>query len=91
MNVLKKLNQTDSDKPYNGLSKLSLGYHKIVNFRESNGRYGRSVIVELKNEIIFLPKYLSEKLDEKDVDELNSSEEQMFLFFGGPKKTATGQ
>lgn len=83
MNVLKKLNRVESDKPYNGLPKLSLGYHEIIRFRESNGKYGRSVIAELKSEIIFLPQYLTGKLNEKDISDLNSAEEQLFLFFGG--------
>lgn len=83
MNVLKKLNLAESSKPYYGLSELSLGYHKISCFRISNGKFGRSVIAELKREIIFLPQYLTEKLEDKDVDELNSCEETVFLFFGG--------
>lgn len=86
MNALEKLSESISDKPYNGFPKLPLGYHKIVLFRETNGRYGRSVIAELKNEVIFLPQYLSQKLDEDDIDELNSSDENLYLFFGGGKK-----
>lgn len=86
MNVLKKLNQRDSDKPYHGLPKLSLGYHEIVNFRQSYGKYGKSVIAELKREIIFLPQYIVEKLDGKDIDELNESDETLYLFFGGRHK-----
>lgn len=86
MNVLKKLNQVKSNKPYNGLPNLSRGYHKIDCFRESVGKFGRSVIAELKNEIIFLPQFISEKLNEKDIGELNSSEEPLYLFFGGLHK-----
>lgn len=83
MNVLKKLNQIESDKPYHGLPKLQLGYHEIFHFRESHGKYGRGVIVELRNEIIFLPQHLAERLDDKDIDELNNFYEAIFLFFGG--------
>lgn len=86
MNVLKKLNQFESNKPYNGFPKLSRGYHDIVCFRESNGKFGRSVVVELELEIIFLPQFMSEKLNEKDIDELNSSDEPLYLFFGGLHK-----
>lgn len=86
MNVLKKLNQLESSKPYHGLSKLSLGYHPIVRFRVSNGKFGRSVIAELMREVIFLPQYLTEKLEDKDVEDLNDCVEGMFLYFGGRYK-----
>lgn len=86
MNALKKLSEVISDKPYYGFTKLPHGYHKIVEFRQSHGKYGRSVIAELKKEILFLPQYLVEKLDEEDIDELNESEENLYLFFGGSKK-----
>lgn len=86
MNALKKLNQVESNKPYFGLPKLSKGYHKIDCFRVSIGKFGRSVIAELKSEIIFLPQFISEKLNEKDIDELNSYKEPLYLFFGGLHK-----
>lgn len=86
MNALKKMNQAESAKPYFGLPKLSLGYHEIVLFRESNGRFGRSIIAELKSEIIFLPQYLTDKLEEKDIEELNACEESLYLYFGGKHK-----
>lgn len=81
MNVLKKLKQTD--KPYFGLPKLSLGYHKVIGFSVSEGIYGRSVIAELEDEIIFLPRNLSDKLNNEDIVELNKSEVSVYLFFGG--------
>lgn len=87
MNVLKKLNHVQEDsstsKPYHGLPKLPVGYHEIVCFRESVGKFGRSVIAELDKQIIFLPKNMAEKLDENDIATLNSSAEKLFLFFGG--------
>lgn len=86
MNVLKKLNDSAFEKPYYGLPNLSRGYHEIVLFRESHGKYGRSVVAELKTEIIFLPQYLAEKIDEKDITELNESEQTLYLFFGGCKE-----
>lgn len=87
MNVLKKLQSINIEKPYHGLPKLKLGYHAIHSFRESNGRYGRGIIAELKNEIIFLPQYMVEKLDQEDIRELNDSDEKLFLFFGGRHAT----
>lgn len=88
MNALKKLSSVNVEKPYYGLPKLKCGYHEIYSFRESNGRYGRGVIAELKNEIIFLPQYMVEKIDAEDIQELNDSNEKLFVFFGGrhPKK-----
>lgn len=83
MNALKKLNSYGDDKPYLGLPQLKQGYHEVYSFRESTGRYGRSVIAELKDEIIYLPQYMGEKLDQEDIRELNDSTEKLFLFFGG--------
>lgn len=85
MNVLNKLNQV-SDKPYHGLPKLERGYHEIVGFRQSKGKYGDSVIAELKFEIIYLPQYIVEQLDRKDIEQLNKCEERLYLFFGGRHK-----
>lgn len=90
MDVLKKLNNKaeSESKPYNGLPKLAIGNHKIVHLRESHGKFGRSVIVELQTEIIFLPSYISGKLNETDIDKLNdlNKKDQLFLFFGGKQK-----
>lgn len=83
MNALKKLNTPVGEKPYHGLPKLEMGYHEIVAFRESNGRYGRGIIAELQEEIIFLPQYMVERLDVEDIRELNDSAEKLFLYFGG--------
>lgn len=86
MNVLRKLNQSDTNKPYNGLARLSHGFHEIDCFRESHGKFGRSVIAELKKEIIFLPQYISEKLNSHDIEELNSLDGKLYLYFGGRHK-----
>lgn len=83
MNVLKKLNKVEVSKPYHGFTKLSKGYHEIVGFRESVGKFGRSVIAELKSEIIFLPQYIAGKLNDKDIEDLNAFDGSMFLYFGG--------
>lgn len=85
MEVLKKLNTSASDtgKPYFGLPKLTLGYHEVISFRETHGKYGKSVVVELKDQVIFLPQYLVQQLNSKDIEDLNNSEETVFLYFGG--------
>lgn len=87
MDVLKKLASKNSDqKPYYGFAKLAIGYHKISCFRESHGEYGKNVVVELEKEIVFLPKYLCEKISGRDLEKLNECEETLYLFFGGRKK-----
>lgn len=86
MDVLKKLNEPESNKSYYGLPKLALGYHRIVFIRESQGKYGRSVIVELDHEIIFLPSFMAGKLDENDIKSLNTMKEKLYLYFGGRHK-----
>lgn len=86
MNVLKKLSDKVSDKPYHGLPKLPRGYHDIVCFHETSGKYGKSVIAELQHELIYLPSYIVEKLSSDDIVDLNQCEENLYLFFGGRKK-----
>lgn len=86
MNVLQKLNSSGSDKPYHGFTVLSRGFHEILAFRESHGKYGKGVICELNSEIIYLPQYLVEKLDGNDIEELNKCTEKLYLFFGGLHK-----
>lgn len=83
MNALKKLELDSREKPYYGWPKLKHGYHEIFSFNDVNGRYGRGISVDLKDERIYLPQYMVEKLDEEDVRELNDSTEKLFLFFGG--------
>lgn len=83
MNVLKKLNQSTEDKPYHGFSKLDIGNHEIVSFRATNNKFGKSVICELVDQIIFLPQYLGQQLGEQDIQELNKCEKKLFLHFGG--------
>lgn len=85
MNVLKKLQHFDEDKPYHGFSKLSIGNHEIVSFRLTTNKYGRSVVCELTDQIIFLPQYLGQQLNEKDIHDLNACERKMYLHFGREK------
>lgn len=83
MNALKKLKANNREKPYFGWPKLSHGYHEIFAFSEENGRYGRGISVELKNEKLFRPQYMVEKLDEEDIRELKDTENRLYLYFGG--------
>lgn len=90
MNVLKKLQDLQPSKPYYGFAKLTVGYHKINVFRVVKNKFGnkgektgKSILVELKNEVIFLPQYFLGKINEEDIKELNSCDENMYLYFGG--------
>lgn len=92
MNALKKLN----GKPYSGFTCLEIGFHTIKNFKIADSKYGillkagekpKSLLVELEDKMVFLPKHFLETLDEDDVAELNSSQENIYLYYGGPTQT----
>lgn len=97
MNVLKKLEQVKPNKPYHGFAKLSIGYHQIQCFRSVKNKFGKkndgsgkSILVELEDQIIFLPQYFWGKINgEDDIRELNScidSGENIYLYFGGKQE-----
>lgn len=81
-------------KPYLGFSNLAIGHHEVIKFRlVKNKLYNPTsekpssklvLLVELKDQVLFLPQYfaMSINLDEKKVEELNEGEKK-FLFFGG--------
>lgn len=93
MNALKKLESLKPNKPYNGFANLSIGFHSITCFRSVKNKFGKkgdgsnkSILVELSNEVLFLPQYFRQKLDETDLFELNASIESgegIYLYFGG--------
>lgn len=93
MNALKKLKEVQPNKPYNGFAKLKIGYHEIVNFRAVKNKYGKknegsnqSILIELQDEVLFLPQYFWQKINNDDITELNSAigaGEKVYLFFGG--------
>lgn len=97
MNVLKKLEDTKPNKPYNGFAKLCIGIHQIMSVRFVKNKFGKkgdgsskSILVELEEEVLFLPQYFSQKLSKEDVHELNSSiesNENVYLFFGGKSES----
>lgn len=93
MDALKKLSEI-SAKPYIGFSKLRHGYHKIKNFRtvknkfykKSEGGHSKTILVELKNEVLFLPQYFWDRINETDLDNLNArirSKKKVYLDFAG--------
>lgn len=89
MDVIKKLQEVNP-KPYNGFAQLSIGFHKIISFRMVKNKFAKkgekpskTLVVELQKEILFLPQYFSENLSEDDINELNESDESVYLYFGG--------
>jgi hypothetical protein len=77
MNVLKKLQNA---KAYRGFVNLENGYHQILSFRVVKNKFfkknegtAKSIVVELSNEVLFLPQHFMQKLDEEDIQESESS------------------
>lgn len=93
MNALKKLEELKPNKPYHGFAKLSVGFHQIERFRIVKNKFfkkgddsNKSILVELKDEVLFLPQYFWQKLNDEDICELNSSiniNDNVYLYFGG--------
>lgn len=93
MNALKKLEEVNPSKLYNGFAKLTIGFHKIECFRVVKNKFGKksdgtgkSIMIELKDQILFLPQYFWQKIDEEDINELNScinSNKNVYLHFNG--------
>lgn len=93
MQALKKL--ATENKPYKGFSKLAIGYHPIFNFRTIKNKFAKkgdstkTILVELESEVVFLPGYFWQKINEKDMVELNALIESggfVYLYFGGKQE-----
>lgn len=95
MEALKKLGN-EHEKPYRGFTKLAFGYHEIVNFRTVKNKYAKSesdpkktIVVELEKEVLFLPSYFWQKIDDTDIVDLNTligEGGKVYLYFGGRQK-----
>lgn len=93
MNVFQKLESSQPTKPYFGFGKLKIGYHLAQQFRLVKNKFGKktdgsdkSILVELKDQVIFLPQYFKQKLDDGDLRELNTfieNKEKVYIYFGG--------
>lgn len=93
MNALKKLEEIVPNKVYLGFAKLSLDYHQILAFRTVKNKYGKkndgsakSIMIELEDQVLFLPQYFKQKITDEDIIELNTSIENkksVYLYFGG--------
>lgn len=77
-------------------SKLARGHYEVECFRFVKNKFykpdsadpgvKRSLLVELKDQVLFLPKYFAERLRDSDekLMELNSGEKK-FLFYDGKR------
>lgn len=92
---LLRQNGPNQSKPYLGFSQLKKGHHEIVNFRLVNNKMYNEraensakyvILVELKNQILFLPKYFAQHFQDEngadEVEELNRGVKK-YLFFDG--------
>lgn len=87
----------ESSKPYHGFKNLAHGKYKIVRFKLVNNKYPRdddasgstnpsvAVMVELENEVLFLPQHLARKFNSNPdiVRQINDSGITFYLYFGG--------
>lgn len=99
MDILKKLEEIQPNKPYFGFTKLSIGFHQIECFRVVKNKFGKknegpkkSILIELNEEVLFLPQYFWDKLAEDDIKSLNASiedGEHVYLYFGGRNDETT--
>lgn len=90
MSALKKLEEVTANKAYLGFAKLVIGYHKFFCFRLVKSKFGKkgekSLLVELDDQVLFLPQNFSQKMGEDDIRELNENIEKdkaMYIYFGG--------
>lgn len=93
MDVLQKLEKIQPNKPYKGFKQLNIGYHLVESFRIVKNKFfkkgegsKKSILVELKEEVLFLPQYFLQRLSEDDIRNLNEhidEGENIYLYFGG--------
>lgn len=86
-------------KPYLGFKRLRIGNHEIVNFKLVNNKMykpdaenpkpKRVLMVELKDQVLFMPDYITRVMGESDekVAELNSDGRKKYMFFGGNRES----
>lgn len=82
-------------KPYHGFSKLQVGNHEIFSFRfvknklynkyPENPGLERSLLIELKDQVLFLPEYIGSQFDDAQIEELNNDGITKYMFFGGSR------
>lgn len=90
----------ENSKPYHGFKELARGMHKIIRFKLVKNKFAKSeaeaggsanppasVIVELKNEVLFLPQHLARKFnnDPNIISQINESGITFYLYFAGKR------
>lgn len=90
----------ESSKPYHGFKELAHGKHRIVRFKLVKNRFAKneaeadgttsspwSVMVELEDEVLFLPQHLARKFSNNadTVREINECGITFYLYFGGKR------
>lgn len=88
----------DSSKPYRGFTELPHGKYRIVRFKlvknkfakgdkgsEDSPRSSTAVMVELEDQVLFLPQHLARRFQENpgSMREINTSDITFYLYFGG--------
>lgn len=94
LSILKSAKREEK-KPYLGFSQLELGNHLVVKFslaknslyKKGSGKPKLVMMVELRNQVLFLPDYYAEKFDcnEEKVSALNEDGIEKYLQFGGSR------
>lgn len=95
LSILKSRGFKDS-KPYRGFASLAIGNYPITKFRwvknknyneKREGSLKRVLLVELEDQVLFLPEYFARGFDDDDkkVKELNTDGVKKFLHFGGKR------
>lgn len=90
----------ESSKPYHGFRELARGKHRIVRFKLVRNKFAReeseasgsavspmAIMVELENEVLFLPKHLARKFagNPDSVREINECGITFYLYFAGKR------
>lgn len=90
----------ESSKPYHGFTELARGRHRIVRFKLVRNKFAKdepepdgsmsspiSVMVELEDEVLFLPAHLARKFqnDPNIVRQINESGITFYLYFAGKR------
>lgn len=93
MSALKKLEGVGPNKPYLGFARRAPGYYSIISFRSVKNKFGkksdstsRSVLIELEDQVLFLPQHFSQRIADDDIRELNTTIEKkdgVYIYFGG--------
>lgn len=83
----------NNQKPYVGFTKLDHGLYEVVGFRFIKNRFykegsssdvKRTLLVELNDQVLFLPSYFAKRLNDSDekLNALNAGEKKYMHFEG---------